>query len=250
MLYFTPLEQFQIISLIPMHIGHFYLSFTNSSLFMGMSTGFFLLLCSLVTKHGGTLVPTRWQSLVEMMYELVVSFVNGQLGEKGKKYFPMMFTLFTFILLSNLIGLVPYSFTTTAHCAVTLGLSVPVMIGVTLIGFRTHGLHFLSLLLPPGAPLALVPFLVPMELISYCFRPISLGVRVFANMMAGHMLVKILSGFGLMAFAQCGVLKVAVIGPIGVVFALMFLEVGVACLQAYVFSLLTCIYLSDAINLH
>jgi ATP synthase subunit 6 len=250
MLYFTPLEQFQIISLIPMHIGHFYLSFTNSSLFMGMSTGFFLLLCSLVTKHGGTLVPTRWQSLVELMYELVVSFVNGQLGEKGKKYFPMMFTLFTFILLSNLIGLVPYGFTTTAHCAVTLGISVPVMIGVTLIGFQTHGLHFLSLLLPPGAPLALVPFLVPMELISYCFRPISLGVRVFANMMAGHMLVKILSGFGLQAFALTGMLKVTVIGPIGVVFALMFLEVGVACLQAYVFSLLTCIYLSDAINLH
>jgi F-type H+-transporting ATPase subunit a len=146
--------------------------------------------------------------------------------------------------------MITYSFTITTHCAITFGLSVSVWIGVTLIGFRTHGLHFFSLLLPPGAPLLLVPFLVPIELVSYCFRPISLGVRLFANMMAGHTLVKILSKFGVDALGLAGVLKVAAIGPVFVVFALMFLEVGVACLQAYVFALLTCIYLNDAINLH
>ena len=250
MSFFSPLEQFEIIALIPMSIGHFYFSFTNSSLFMGMATGLFLMLCSLVTQHGGRLVPTPWQSLIEMLYEFVASIVSGQVGEKGKKYFPMMFTLFTFVLLSNLIGMVPYSFTTTSHFMVTFGLSVSVVIAVTIIGFQIHGMHFFSFLLPPGAPLQLAPLLVAIELVSYCFRAISLGVRLFANMMTGHTLVKILSGFGLKALALGGMLKMAVGVPFLVVFALMFLDVGVACLQAYVFTILTCIYLNDAIHLH
>jgi len=195
MLFFSPLEQFTIISLIPMHIGNFYFSFTNSSLFMFLSTGLFMLLCMLVTVRGGTLIPTPWQSFVEMIYEFVVSLVSEQIGEKGKQYFPMLFTLFAFLLCSNLIGMIPYSFTTTSHFIVTFGLSVSVFIAVTIIGFQIHGLHFFSFLLPPGAPLALAPFLVVIELVSYGFRAISLGVRLFANMMAGHTLVKILSGF-------------------------------------------------------
>ncbi len=250
MMFFSPLEQFTLISLIPLHFGNFYFSFTNSSLFMLLATGIFLILFALVTVHGGTLVPGPWQSFLEMVYEFVTSLVREQIGPKGTKYFPVIFTLFTFILFSNLIGMVPYSFTTTSHFVVTFTLSFVIFIAVTIIGFQIHGLHFFSFLLPPGAPLVLAPFLVVIELVSYCFRGISLGVRLFANMMAGHTLVKILSGFAWSMLSLAGLLKVASSIPFLVVFALMFLEVGVACLQAYVFTILTCIYLNDAIHLH
>ena len=233
-----------------MNICNLYLSFTNSSRFMCLSTELFMLLCMHVTVRGSTLIPTPWQSFVEMVYEFIVSLVSEQIGEKGKQYFPMLFTLFAFLLCSNLIGMIPYSFTTTSHFIVTFGLSVSVFIAVTIIGFQIHGLHFFSFLLPPGAPLALAPFLVVIELVSYGFRAISLGVRLFANMMAGHTLVKILSGFAWSMLSLGGVLKLAASIPFAVVFALLFLEVGVACLQAYVFTILTCIYLNDAIHLH
>ena len=250
MLCFSPLEQFTLISLIPLHFGNFYFSFTNSSLFMFLATGIFLLLFSFVTVGGGALVPNPWQSIVEMLYEFVTNLVREQIGPKGTKYFPVVFTVFAFILFSNLIGIVPYSFTTTSHFIVTFTLSFTIFIAVTIIGFQTHGLHFFSFLLPPGAPLVLAPFLVIIELVSYCFRGLSLGVRLFANMMAGHTLVKILSGFAWSMFSLAGLLKVVSAVPFLVVFALMFLEVGVACLQAYVFTILTCIYLNDAIYLH
>ena len=141
-----------------------------------------------------TLVPGPWQSFLEMVY-ICHKSCPRQIGPKGTKYFPVIFTLFTFILFSNLIGMVPYSFTTTSHFLVTFTLSFAIFVAVTIIGFQIHGLHFFSFLLPPGAPLALAPFLVVIELVSYCFRGISLGVRLFANMMAGHTQVKILSGF-------------------------------------------------------
>jgi F-type H+-transporting ATPase subunit a len=246
----SPLEQFAIISLIPFHIGNFYFSFTNSSLFMLLTTGFFLLLCYFVTQNGGKLVPTRWQSFVEMIFEFVSNLVEEQVGSKGKQYFPLIFTLFTFLLFSNLIGMIPYSFTTTSHLIITFSLSVSVFIAVTIIGFQIHGIHFFSFLLPPGAPLPLAPFLVVIELVSYSFRAISLGVRLFANMMAGHTLVKILSGFAWTMLSVGGIMYVVSFIPFLVVFALTFLEVGVACLQAYVFTILTCIYLNDAIHLH
>jgi F-type H+-transporting ATPase subunit a len=248
--FFSPLDQFTIITLVPLNLGQFYWSFTNSALFMVVGTGLFVTLCSMVLVEGGRLVPTPWQSFVEMVYEFVQSLVKEQVGVKGKPYFPFFFTLFTFLLCNNLIGMVPYSFTTTSHVVVTFGLSVSVFVGVTVIGFLTHGLHFFSFLLPPGAPLVLAPFLVVIELVSYMFRAISLGVRLFANMMAGHTLVKILSGFGWSMLSLGGVLKLAALIPLVVVFALMFLEVGVAILQAYVFTILSCIYLNDAIALH
>jgi F-type H+-transporting ATPase subunit a len=204
----------------------------------------------MVTAQGGRLVPTNWQSFLEMIYEFVLNLVNEQVGPAGKKYFPFIFTLFTFLLCNNLIGMIPYSFTTTSHLIVTFSLSVSIFLAVTIIGFQTHGIHFFSFLLPPGAPLMLAPFLVVIELVSYCFRAISLGVRLFANMMAGHTLVKILSGFSWTMMSAGGLLSVASVIPFGVVFALIFLEVGVACLQAYVFTILTCIYLNDAIHLH
>ena len=246
----SPLEQFSIVSLIPLHFGNFYFSFTNSSFFMFLTTAFFLFFCSLVTFQGGGLIPSRWQSFLEMIYEFVANLVEEQIGQSGKKYFPFIFTLFTFLLFSNLIGMIPYSFTTTSHLIVTFTLSVSVFLGVTLIGFQIHGIHFFSFLLPPGAPLALAPFLVVIELVSYSFRAISLGVRLFANMMAGHTLVKILSGFAWTMLSVGGIMYIVSAIPALVVFALIFLEVGVACLQAYVFTILTCIYLNDAIHLH
>jgi ATP synthase subunit 6 len=250
MTFFSPLEQFEIRALLPIHIGRFYFSFTNSSIFIAAAVGIFLLVCLCATKNGGRLVPTPLQSLLEIQYEFVVSIVSGQVGKEGKIYFPFVFTLFTFVLLSNLIGLVPYTFTTTSHIMVTFGLSFSIVIGVTVIGFQTHGVRFFSFLLPQGAPLLLAPLLVPIELISYLFRAVSLGVRLFANIITGHTLVKILSGFALKALAIGGILKLAALVPLLVVFALIFLDFGVACLQAYVFTILTCIYLHDAIHLH
>jgi len=247
---YSPLEQFAIISLIPFHVGNFYLSFTNSSLFMFLSTGLFLLLFSFVTTKGGSLVPSRWQSVIEMIYEFVANLVEEQIGKVGKKYFPLIFTTFTFLLCCNLIGMIPYSFTATSHVIVTFTLSISIFIAITIIGFQTHGIHFFSFLLPPGAPLALAPFLVVIELVSYCFRPISLGVRLFANMMAGHSLVKILSGFAWTMLNIGGISSISGLMPWVVVFALTFLEVGVCCLQAYVFAILVTIYINDAIHLH
>lgn len=247
---YSPLEQFSIISLLPIRFGNFDISFTNSSFYLLCSTGLVFLLFHLVTLQGGTLVPSRWQSLVEMIYEFVISLVEEQIGTAGRKYFPLIFTTFVFLLFTNLIGMIPYSFTATSHLIVTFGLSLSLFIGITIVGFQVHGLHFFSFLLPKGAPLILAPLLVVLELVSYCFRAISLGVRLFANMMAGHTLVKILSGFAWTMFSVGGFLSVAAIIPFCIVFALTGLEIGVACLQAYVFTILSCIYLNDAINLH
>lgn len=247
---FTPLEQFAIVSLIPIRFGKYDLSFTNSSLSLLLATGLVVVLFSLVTQNGGFLVPSRWQSLVEMIYEFVSSLITQQIGPKGRLRFPLIFTTFTFLLFTNLIGMIPYSFTATSHFVVTFGLSLSLFLGITCVGFQVHGLHFFSFLLPKGAPLALAPLLVVLELVSYCFRAVSLGVRLFANMMAGHTLVKILSGFSWTMLSVGGMLAAASVIPFAIVFALTGLELGVACLQAYVFTILTCIYLNDAMNLH
>nr|YP_009647100.1 ATP synthase F0 subunit 6 [Chloroparvula japonica]QBX98760.1 ATP synthase F0 subunit 6 [Chloroparvula japonica] len=247
---YSPLEQFNILTLIPLHIGNVYFSFTNSSLYMLLFTGLVGALFYMVTLEGGRLVPSRWQSMVEMLYTFILDMLEGQVGPAGRKYFPFIFSTFSFILFANLIGMVPYSFTVTSHFVVTFALSVSIFVGVTIIGFQTHGMHFFSFFLPPGAPLALAPLLVVLEVVSYSFRAISLGVRLFANMMAGHTLVKILSGFAWTMLGVGGLLAVGSIIPFGVVFALTGLEIGVAFLQAYVFTILTCIYLNDAIHLH
>lgn len=248
---YSPLEQFSIISVIPIKLGSIYLSFTNSSLYILLAVATASTFFYFVTSNGGFIVPRRWQSLAEVIYEFVISLVQEQIiGSKGRQYFPIIFTLFVFLLFTNLIGMVPYSFTATSHFAVTFGLSISMFLGITIIGFYNHGLHFFSLFLPKGAPLALAPLLVVLELVSYLFRAISLGVRLFANMMAGHTLVKILSGFAWTMLSVGGILAVASVVPFGVVFALTGLEIGVACLQAYVFTILVCIYINESINLH
>nr|UPH84016.1 ATP synthase F0 subunit 6 [Garcinia mangostana] len=250
----SPLEQFSILPLIPMNIGNLYFSFTNPSLFMLLTLSLVLLLVHFVTKKGGgNSVPNAWQSLVELLYDFVLNPVNEQIGYGNvkQKFFPCILVTFTFSLFRNLQGMIPYSFTVTSHFLITLGLSFSIFIGITIVGFQQNGLHFLSFFLPAGVPLPLAPFLVLLELISYCFRAFSLGIRLFANMMAGHSLVKILSGFAWTMLCMNDLFYfIGDLGPFFIVLALTGLELGVAILQAYVFTILICIYLNDATNLH
>ena len=191
----------------------------------------------------GAMVPGRLQSVSELLYEFVANMVHDNAGPEGKPYFSFIFTLFIFILFSNVLGLIPYSFTVTSHIIVTFGMAIVVFLGVTIIGLVKHKMKFFTLFVPQGIPIALAPLLVIIELISYLVRPITLSVRLFANMMAGHTLLKVFGGF-VVALGFLG------IGPLFVTVALYGLELIVAGLQAYVFAVLTCLYLNDALHLH
>jgi F-type H+-transporting ATPase subunit a len=238
-----PMEQFTIKPLIPIHVGRLDLSYTNSALFMTFAIALSALLFWGATR-ARTMVPGRLQSTAEILYEFVADMVVSNTGKQGMKYFPFIFTLFLFILFGNLLGLLPYAFTFTSHIVVTAALAVFIFIAVTVIGFARHGLHFLSLFLPPGTPLWMAFILVPLEVFSYFIRPVSLSLRLFANMLAGHVLLKVLAGFIISLGLVFGII------PFAAVFAVTLLEIMVALIQAYVFALLTCIYLNDAINLH
>ncbi|XP_047338743.1 ATP synthase subunit a [Impatiens glandulifera] len=247
---------FAILPFLPIHIGNLYFSFTNPSLFMLLTLSLVLLLVHFVTKNGGgNSVPNAWQSLVELIYSFVLNLVNEQIGGLGgnvkQKFFPRILVTFTFSLFRNPQGMIPYSFTVTSHFLITLGLSFSLFIGITIVGFQRNGLHFLSFLLPAGVPLPLAPFLVLLELIPHCFRALSSGIRLFANMMAGHSSVKILSGFAWTMLCMNDLLYfIADLGPFFIVLALTGLELGVAILQAHVSTISICIYLNDATNLH
>ena len=190
----SPLHQFVIQPLVPIHIGNVDLSFTNSSLFMVVAATLVTLFLTLGMR-GENLVPGRFQSMAEMSYEFVAGMVRDNVGSAGRKYFPFVFTLFMFVLFGNLLGLLPYSFTFTSHIAVTAALALVVIVGVTVVGFAKHGLHFLSFFVPKGVPAALLPLMIPIEVISYLSRPVSLSIRLFANMMAGHTMLKVFAGF-------------------------------------------------------
>lgn len=243
----SPLEQFEIFPLIPMRVGSFDLSFTNSTLLMVFAACTIVILSQLVSVSS-SLVPNRWQTLLEMMYRGVIGMVTENLGKEGEKYFPFIFALFTYVLAANLLGLVPYSFTVTSHLIVTLTLAMTVWIGKLLVGFRHHGIKLFGIFLPGGAPFGMVPFLVLIEIISFFLTIISLSVRLFANMMAGHILLKVLAGFAWTMMMSGGLLFIAHFVPLGVLFLLMGLETGVAIVQAYVFTLLTCLYLGDMVH--
>jgi F-type H+-transporting ATPase subunit a len=239
----NPLQQFEVKTLIPIHLGGVDASFTNASMFMmfavaGVAT--FLML----SMRGRALVPTRWQSMAELSYEFIASMVRDNVGTEERKYFPFIFSLFMFILFANLIGLLPYSFTFTSHIIVTFAMAIMVFLGVTVIGIVRHKLHFFSFFLPAGVPKIMAPILVPIEIVSYLSRPVSLSIRLFANMMAGHTMMKVFAGF---------VIPLGILGgwaPLAVDVALTGFEFLVAFLQAYVFTILTCLYLNDAIHLH
>lgn len=246
----SPLEQFSVIALSPLNVGGLDLSFTNSSLSCLMTFFLLGLVWAALLSYGGLIVPSRYQVGAEMTYEFVLSLVNEQLGKYAQPYIGIVLTTFVYILASNLLGLIPFSFATTAQLVVAFSLSFSLFLGVTWIGVSKHGLHFLSFFLPAGAPIGLAPLLVVIELISYIFRPISLGVRLFANMTAGHSLLAIIAGFG-WSIASCGgLLALGSIIPVGVIVVIYGLELAVAFLQAYVFGVLLCIYLKDAIELH
>ncbi|XBJ14370.1 hypothetical protein VPH35_006418 [Triticum aestivum] len=250
----TPLDQFVIIPIIDLHVGKFYLSFTNEVFYVLLTVVLVVFLFFVVTKKGGgKSVPNAWQSLVELIYDFVLNLVNEQIGGLSgnvkQKFFPRI--TFTFSLFRNPQGMIPFSFTVTSHFLITLALSFSIFIGITIVGFQRHGLHFFSFLLPAGVPLPLAPFLVLLELISYCFHALSLGIRLFANMMAGHSLVKILSGFAwTMLFLNNIFYFIGDLGPLFIVLALTGLELGVAISQAHVSTISICIYLNDATNLH
>ncbi|HEX3953132.1 MAG TPA: F0F1 ATP synthase subunit A [Stellaceae bacterium] len=238
----NPLEQFKIERLVPLHIGKLDVSFTNASLLMCIIVVAVTALIILSTRKPA-LVPGRWQSVSELLYEFVVDMVDTNAGHGAERFFPFVFTLFMFVLFANLLGLIPYSFTVTSHIIVTFALAIVVFIGVTIVGIAQHGFHFLRLFVPTGVPLPLLVILVPIEILSYFIRPFTLSIRLFANMLAGHTMLAIFGGFA----ASIGLLAIF---PVGINIALIGLELLVAVLQAYVFAILTCLYLRDALHLH
>jgi len=237
-----PLEQFSIERIVPLHIGKLDISYTNSALMMTIAVVLITALVFLSTRRAA-LVPGRWQSVTEMLYEFVADMLDTNAGHGAEPFFPFVFTLFVFILFCNLLGLVPYSFTVTSHIIVTFALAALVFIGVTIIGIVKHGFHFLRLFVPEGVPVVLLLLLVPIELLSYFIRPFTLSIRLFANMLAGHTMLAIFGGFA----ASVGFLAFF---PLAINIALVGLELLVAVLQAYVFAILTCLYLRDALHLH
>jgi len=246
----NPLHQFEINTIVPIKIGGIDASLTNSSVFMIVAvilvTGFFVL-----GVKSRALVPGRLQSVVELAYEFVANMLRTNVGSEGRAYFPFIFSLFFFILMGNMLGMVPYGFTYTSHLAVTLGMAVVISIGTSVIAFAKHGIGFFGFFLPHGTPWYVAPLLVPIEILSYFFRPISLGLRLFANMTAGHTLLKVFAGFAAGFVASMGVLGVLpAIIPMAATVALTGLEFLIAFLQAYVYAVLACIYLNDALHMH
>ncbi len=238
----SPLSQFEIKRWVPIQIGDLDVSFTNSATFMVLTVltvSVFLVL----GMRRNAMVPGRWQSMAELSYIFIANLVKDTVGTEGRPYFPFVFTVFMFVLVGNLLGMVPYGFTFTSHIIVTFTMAIVVFVGVTVIALIKHKLRFFTFFMPPGVPLIMAPLLVPIEIISYLSRPLSLSVRLFANMLAGHTLLKVFAGF-VVTLGLFGVF------PLAFVIALTALEIVIALLQAFVFTILTCLYLNDALHLH
>ncbi len=243
-----PIHQFQVVNLVPLgKIGGVEFAITNSAIYMGVAVGITALLM-LGATSGRRIVPTRIQSVAEMSYEFVADTIRNIIGEEGMRFFPLVFSLFMFILVSNMVGLIPYNFTVTSHIIVTAALSLLVFFTVLIYGFWRNGLHFFNLFVPKGVPVYILPLIVFIEVLSFLSRPISHSVRLFANMLAGHITLKVFAGFVTMlgGFGIAGWLGATL--PLAMTVALTALELLVAFLQAYVFAILTCIYLNDAIH--
>jgi F-type H+-transporting ATPase subunit a len=244
----SPLEQFQIKPLVPLEVAGHDVSFTNASAFMTLALVAIWVFMFFGMRRAA-LVPGRWQSAVESVHEFVVGMVDENIGPKGRAFVPFIFSLFMFILVANLIGLIPFSFTVTSHIAVTFAFAAFIFVLCVIIGIAKHGTHFFSLFVPPQTPIALLPLIVLIEMISFLSRPLTLSVRLFANMTAGHILLKVFAGFIIsLGLAGAGYAAIGVL-PFAMNVALYALELLVAVVQAYVFALLTCVYLNDSINL-
>nr|YP_009672647.1 ATP synthase F0 subunit 6 [Dictyopteris divaricata]QDB64132.1 ATP synthase F0 subunit 6 [Dictyopteris divaricata] len=250
MFVFSPLEQFSILPLLSLSVTFIDFSITNAVLTSLISLGSAWCLYFLLSVFGLTIVPVRWQLILESLYETAAGLIWDSVGARGQKYFPFIFSIFLFVLLSNVSGLAPYSFTTTSHLVQTMVLAYTVFIGVMIICAGVHGFHMLSLFLPGGTSLGLAFLLVPIEIISYVFKPVSLAVRLFANMMAGHTLLKVIVGFAWSMIGSGGLLLIVHIVPLAVLVVLFGLELAVSLIQAYVFTILSCIYINDALVLH
>jgi len=242
-----PIHQFQIAKWIPIEIGGLDFSFTNSSAFMVatvVAAGAFLYL----TTSSRGLVPSRLQSVSEMSYEFIASMLRDAAGNHGMRFFPFIFTLFMFVLVANLLGLFPYFFTVTSHIIVTFALALLVIGTVVVYGFYKHGLGFLKLFVPSGVPVVIAPLVVAIEVVSFLSRPISLSVRLFANMLAGHIALKVFAGF-VTSMTALGIAGAAgAVLPLALTVAITALELLMAFLQAYVFVVLSCMYINDAIH--
>jgi len=244
-----PIHQFQIIDLFPVaKIGNVEIAFTNSAAFMMLAvvglTAFLV-----VATAGRGLVPSRLQSAAELSYEFVAATVRSTAGAEGMKFFPFVFTLFMFVLTLNMIGLIPYAFTVTSHIIITVALAITVFLIVLIYGLSRHGLHFFNLFVPKGVPIYILPLIVAIEILSFLSRPVSHSVRLFANMLAGHITLKVFASFIIMMGGGLGAIGwLGGILPLAMIVALTALETLVAFLQAYVFAILTCIYLNDAIH--
>ena len=238
----SPLKQFEIDPISNIEIGNYNISFTNSSFSM-LITVLFITLFLTLTVNTRSLIPSRMQLISELMYNFIAQLLSDTVGDNGKKYFPFVFSLFMFVLIGNMVGMIPYQFTFTSHIVVTFALAALVFIGVTILGFINHGMKFFSFFVIPGVPLYMHPLLIPIEVISYLSRPISLSVRLFANMLAGHTLLKVFAGF-VVSMSYFGIF------PLAFIVALTGLEILIAFLQAYVFAILTCLYINDAYHLH
>ena len=240
----NPMNQFEVYRIGPeIKLGAIDISFTNASLFMVISSLAILLVFNLGSKKN-SLLPSKMQLLSELSYTFVSKMISDTAGSKAKPYFAFIFSIFMFVLFCNMFGMIPYTFTVTSHIIVTFVLAAFIFIGVTIVGFAKHGFGYLKLFVPSGVPAVLLPLIVVIEVISYLSRPVSLSVRLFANMMAGHTMMKVFGGF---------VISLGIVGgwlPLSFSVALTGLEILVAFLQAYVFAILTCIYLNDALNLH
>ena len=239
----SPLDQFKIKEIANIELFGHEIILTNSSLFMILAS-LFILFYFILAFRQSKIIPTRLQISGELIYSLIIDTVNQNIGAKGKKFVPLIFTLFMFISTCNLFGMIPYGFTVTSHISITFALAIMVFLLVTLLGFALHGLHFFSLFLPKGTPWWLAPLMIVIELFTYLARPISLSLRLTANMVAGHVLLKVIAGF---VVSMSIYLKIF---PIPFISVLIGFEIFVAILQAYIFTILSCVYLNDAINLH
>ena len=243
-----PIHQFNIEKIFTIgHIGNQEIAFTNSSAYMFISVALISLLM-IGGVAGRQLVPGRFQSMAELSYEFVANTIRSSAGAEGMKFFPLVFSLFMFIMVSNMIGIIPYTFTVSSHIIVTASLALLVFFTVLVYGFYKNGLKFFKLFVPSGIPIAILPLVVLIEIISFLSRPISHSVRLFANMLAGHITLKVFASFVTMLGAMGIVGWFGAVLPLGLTVALTALELLVAFLQAYVFTILTCIYINDAIH--
>jgi F-type H+-transporting ATPase subunit a len=242
-----PLHQFVVQPLIPLNIGGLDASFTNASLWMVVTVAVITVFTTLGMRSGA-MVPGRMQSVVESFYTFIANMVRDNAGHDAMRFFPFIFSLFAFIFFANMIGMFPYAFTVTSHIVVTFVLAGVVFFGVTLTGFILHGAKFLKVFVPSGVPVALLPLVVAIEIISYFSRPISHSVRLFANMLAGHIMLKVFAGFVLTFMTMGAIGWAGMILPLFMIVCLTALEFLVAALQAYVFTILTCMYLHDALH--